>query len=320
MSRFIIKYWFLLGLAAALVAGYWFANELEGVSSHVWLRRIIVMAVMFLMALPLPFDVITRTVRQPWPAILASVVNLGLLPLFAWLLSGMLDELSAAGLLVAAAAPSTLASGAVWTRRAGGNEVTALMTTVITNTLCFVITPLLVLLMLNTTTEIGFGDMVGRLGLLVLAPILVAQICRTNRSVARWSTANKTMPGVAAQIGILLIVLLGTSQTTLRLPADQMPGWLAMLWIAVVCSILHLTTLVCGLGIAGLLNMPREERIAVAISGSQKTLMVGLLVCLMLNVTLLPMVIYHAVQLILDTLIADRLKRQSPDKEAEARS
>ncbi|MGI9518541.1 MAG: bile acid:sodium symporter family protein [Pirellulaceae bacterium] len=316
MNKFIIKYWFLLGLAVALVAGYWFAAELDGLSSNVWLRRVVVMVVMFLMALPLSFNVIAKTVRHPWPALLASAINFGLLPVIAWLFSGLLDSFSAAGLLVAAAAPGTLASAAVWTRRAGGNEVTALMTTVITNGLCFVVTPLLVFLMLNAMADIGPAEMTGRLALLVLVPICVAQLCRIHPGTASWATVNKTMLGVLAQIGILIIVLLGTSQTTLRLPADQMPGWLSIVWIGVVCAIVHVAALASGFVVARLLGMPREEQIAVAISGSQKTLMVGLLVCLMLNITLLPMVIYHAVQLVCDTLFADWARRQSPDNQA----
>ena len=51
--------------------------------------------------------------------------------------------------------------------------------------------------------------------------------------------------------------------------------------------------------------------IAVGISGSQKTLMVGLQVCLDLGITILPMVAFHVAQLLVDTLIADRM-RQAP--------
>ena len=49
-------------------------------------------------------------------------------------------------LVIAAAVPSTVASAAVWTRRAGGNEIVALIVTVVTNSLCFLVTPLWVLL------------------------------------------------------------------------------------------------------------------------------------------------------------------------------
>ena len=49
------------------------------------------------------------------------------------------------------------------------------------------------------------------------------------------------------------------------------------------------------------------DSIAVAFAGSQKTLMVGAYVALAVGpLAILPMVAYHAVQLFVDTLIADR--------------
>ena len=44
-----------------------------------------------------------------------------------------------------------------------------------------------------------------------------------------------------------------------------------------------------------------------AFAGSQKTLMVGLMVAITLETTILPMVAYQVLQLVVDTLVADRL-------------
>jgi sodium/bile acid cotransporter 7 len=57
------------------------------------------------------------------------------------------------------------------------------------------------------------------------------------------------------------------------------------------------------------MRMTREDRIAVGISGSQKTLMVGLQVAIASQLLILPMVVYHVGQLIVDTIIADRWRR-----------
>ncbi|MDP7304159.1 MAG: bile acid:sodium symporter, partial [Pirellulaceae bacterium] len=53
------------------------------------------------------------------------------------------------------------------------------------------------------------------------------------------------------------------------------------------------------------------DQIAVAFASSQKTLMVGLLMAMSLQVSILPMVTYHVMQLLIDTLIADRFRRQA---------
>jgi sodium/bile acid cotransporter 7 len=58
------------------------------------------------------------------------------------------------------------------------------------------------------------------------------------------------------------------------------------------------------------MRLPRGDAIAAGIAGSQKTIMVGLEVSAQLGVTFLPMVAFHAGQLLADTAIADRLRQQ----------
>ena len=66
--------------------------------------------------------------------------------------------------------------------------------------------------------------------------------------------------------------------------------------------------LTTGVVIGKFLRFTREDQIAVAFAGSQKTLTVGLLVAMALQVSILPMVWYHVSQLFIDTLIADRFR------------
>ena len=55
---------------------------------------------------------------------------------------------------------------------------------------------------------------------------------------------------------------------------------------------------------------------AVAFAGSQKTLMVGLLMAISLQVSILPMVAYHISQLFIDTLIAERFRAHAAERPA----
>ena len=49
--------------------------------------------------------------------------------------------------------------------------------------------------------------------------------------------------------------------------------------------------------------------VAVGFAGSQKTLMVGLTIALQFGgLTILPMLAYHVLQLLIDTLLANRLR------------
>jgi sodium/bile acid cotransporter 7 len=240
------------------------------------------------------------------------------LPLAAWGLSFTLRADTAAGLLVAAATPCTLASAAVWTRRAGGNDAAALLVTVLTNALCFLITPLWLTLTLGTgaaNVSIDAGKMVSELAVLVVLPMAAGQLARLYRPLGGWATRRGKSLSTVAQCGILTMVLMGaikTGEMLHRQPADAVFAWWD--WLAMIAATLglHLGMLACGIALAGGLRLPREDRIAVGIAGSQKTLMIGLQVALAAQLLILPMVVYHVGQLIVDTVIADRWRRGNP--------
>ena len=60
-----------------------------------------------------------------------------------------------------------------------------------------------------------------------------------------------------------------------------------------------------------MLGMPRDQQFAVGFSGSQKTLMVGLSAAISMGLNIIPIVAYHAMQLLVDTVIADQLKKRN---------
>jgi sodium/bile acid cotransporter 7 len=72
---------------------------------------------------------------------------------------------------------------------------------------------------------------------------------------------------------------------------------------------LHVTAWSCGWWAARLAHLPRTDRSAVAFAGSQKTLMIGLAITVDFGgLAVLPMMAYHVGQLLVDTLLADRLR------------
>jgi sodium/bile acid cotransporter 7 len=257
-----------------------------------------------------------QSLRKPGPPLLAIAITYGVLPLFAWLLSGMLEQDLGAGLLVAAATPCTMASAAVWTRRAGGNDAVATLVTIVTNATCFFVTPLWLVVLTGKTAgvenpDLGFAKMTIQLGLLVVLPIGLAQVFRWQPVVAESATRNRICFGVLAQCGILGMVFLGAIKTGLRLNEQSnavSPIDFGMMLIAVV--VVHVVMFWLGVLLAQGCRFSREDQIAVGFSGSQKTLMVGLLMALTLKVSVLPMVAYHCLQLFIDTLIADAYRKR----------
>ncbi|MCA9206796.1 MAG: bile acid:sodium symporter [Planctomycetales bacterium] len=313
MKQFFIRRWFLICLAVVLVAGMTLYEPLAPLASNRRLRESLVAAVLFVMALPLEASAMWRSLRRPWAPMLAVTVNYGLLPALTWLVALFVSDGVAAGLYIAAATPCTLASASVWTRRAGGNDAAAILVTILTNVSCFVVTPLWLLALTGkqvSSETLDVRAMIVKLLWLVVLPMAAAQLLRVAAPVRRWATARKTPLGVSAQCGVLTMVLFGAIQSGQRLfgadSASIPVRELAEMVVAV--AVIHTTMFWVGFGLAKMLWLRREDQIAVAFAGSQKTLMVGLQVGMELGFTILPMVTYHVFQLLIDTIFADRLR------------
>lgn len=258
-----------------------------------------------------------RTACHPTAPLLGVGMNSVALPLFAWLVvatigKALLGRELSLGLLVAAATPCTLASAAVWTRRAGGNDAVSIMVTVITNASCFLVTPFWLLLTTGRQAELDPLGMISKLALVVVLPMTVAQLVRLARRVGHWTTRNKTPLGVLAQLGVLTMIFFGSIQTAQQFAVAETHPGLSQLITLLICVIgIHVLTLWAGMLAASALKVARPDQIAVGLAGSQKTLMVGLQVSIELGFNIIPMVAYHISQLLVNTLIADRLRRQN---------
>jgi sodium/bile acid cotransporter 7 len=258
-----------------------------------------------------------RALSRPKAVLLAVAINFGLLPLTAWAVSLAMRPDLALGLLIVASIPTTQASCAVWTHRAGGNDAVAVMVTVVTNVFCFVFTPFWLTTMTgaNVSGNIQPVKMMLDLALVVVLPMVIAQLLRLYRPLGRSATKHKTPLGVMAQTGLLAMVFIGAVQAGLKLASRSTPigplDTAAML--AAVCFV-HVSMLVCGFWLGRVCGVSWEDRIAVAFSGSQKTLMIGLHLALSPafnnGLAMLPMVAYHVGQLLIDAVIAERLRNK----------
>ncbi|MGY8767317.1 MAG: bile acid:sodium symporter family protein [Pirellulales bacterium] len=322
MISLLRQRWFLFALAGVITVGFTFSVALEPLSQMALLRNGIVITVLFLMSFPLQFGDLRKAVQKPGGALLASGLNYGFMPILAWIFSLSMTGDLAIGLNLAAATPCTLASAAVWTRKAGGNDATALMVTIITNLSCFVITPLCLLWTTGQAVEIKLERMIFTLGLMVLVPLAVGQLLRIPRPLGTWATLNKARLGIVAQIGVLSIVFLGCIKSGLNLrelPPEESPHILSFVWMIFAVLAVHSIGLLIAHKIAKRLKFSRPERIAIGFASSQKTLMVGLLIAATYYeaspLAILPMVTFHVGQLLIDTIVADRMKQNEPPAE-----
>lgn len=303
--------WFLIALTGSVAAGFATADGMSFLTEYRGLRSWIVAIVMFLMAVTLPLGAFVRALYRPSGAILASLLNLGLAPLLAAPFVGFLGPQLGGGLAIALAVPCTLSTAAVWTRRAGGNDVTALLVTVTTNLACVIVTPLwLWWLTRQLVADFSVWAQIQQLCLLVLLPIGCAQLARVWSRLADVATKQKQRLGLASQLGVLYVVYLGSIQSAQAWGAGQSESWGNWLSMLVLIAGLHLGLFFLGLRLSRTLGIPEADCRAVAISGSQKTFMIGAEIGLTLGLSILPLLIYHVFQLFADTLLADRLRRQ----------
>ncbi|MCH7571822.1 MAG: bile acid:sodium symporter [Planctomycetes bacterium] len=146
MLKFLQKRWFLVSLlvliSAGLVTGTTLSEdhvkEFSSLIKPGWITAV----VLFLMSFSLDSRQLKASFRSPGPVLWASLVNFGMIPMMAWLLMPLqLTADFAFGLMIAGSVPCTMAAASVWTRKAGGNDAVSLLVTVLTNGLCFLLTP-----------------------------------------------------------------------------------------------------------------------------------------------------------------------------------
>ena len=294
-----------------LVLGYELSEPLAVLAEMSWIKWTIVPITMFLMAWPLKTEQLTSTLTRPQAALLASLLNVGLIPLLVWPFAGFAGTVIGYGMIIAAATPCTLATGAVWTRRAGGNDGVTMMVTILTNSTCFIVMPLWIYWLIGV--EVEHAKLLGtvyKLFAFVVFPIGVAQLLRMHKPSANWATANKSKLSVFALAGVLSVVFLGAIGMGNRVSGgvgDDISLKNILVALAVLTSV-HSFVFWLGIWIAGLLKLPRPDQIAVGFGSSQKTLVIGLSTAISLGYSMIPILMYHAMQLIVDTFFADRIR------------
>ncbi|TWT86152.1 Sodium Bile acid symporter family protein [Pseudobythopirellula maris] len=328
LPRFLLRQWFLAALAVLLTLGMTAPAALSPLAAAVP-RDLLIATIMLLMSLPIDLMRSLGGRGALRGVVIASAINALAAPLLAWLVSPLLPAPLAVGLVVASLVPCTIASAAVWTRRGGGNDAIAVAVTVVTNLACFLVLPAGAALLIGSRFEADFSAMAVRLLTIVVAPLAVGQLLRRPAACSAWCTRHKPSLGVVAQLGLLVMVFVGSVRAGEALAAVGDDGSRAFglaegsAMLAAVAAI-HLALFALGWGSSRAAGLARADTLAVAVAGSQKTLAVGLDVSLSLGtlglgaaggLVVLPMIAYHAAQLLIDAVLVDRLgpHKKGPD-------
>ena len=318
---FLLKRWFLVGLLFAIPMGFaiGYQNPNQNPETFARLATPIICTVLFLMALTLDSGRLVAALTHPKAVFWTLLVNVGLMPLMAWPLAGLQQlEDFRVGLIIISTVPCTMAAASVWTRRAGGNDAVSLLVTMITNGFCFAFTPFWLGWLLDTTVEIDRDVILWKLFWTALVPSALGQIVRA-LLIKRFPIDRSSKLFGSVAMGGVLVVIFGASMKAgpqiMTLAGGV--GLAATLLMAGCAVLLHLTAAGIAYGL-GRRMLRHEDAVASLFAGSQKTLPIGILIATdpdMLGsagvpFAILPLLTFHALQLVIDTFIVEHFKKK----------
>ena len=226
------------------------------------------------------------------------------------------QELLWLGTFYLAALPSTVSSSVVMVSIAGGNIPAAIFNASISSLLGIFITPLWMGLFLTSSAG-GFdlGSVMGKLVLQVLLPVVLGIVL--HRYWGGFAERNKKKLRIFDQVIILLIVFTSFCESFAR---HMFSGYSLLDLGTLGVAMIALFFLVFGItsGISRLLGFNREDRITAIFCGSKKSLVHGTVMSKVLfpdanivGIILLPIMLYHALQLLASSAIAQASARKA---------
>ncbi|MFE3253342.1 bile acid:sodium symporter family protein [Streptomyces sp. NPDC059209] len=221
------------------------------------------------------------------------------------------------GLLFLCLVPSTIQSSIAFTSMARGNVPAAICAGSFSSIAGIVVTPLLAALLLGGGAN-GFSpDSLLRIVAQLLLPFVAGQLLR--RWVGGFLTRHRTLLGRVDRGSILLVVYTAFSQGMVAGVWNRVtPGRLGALFAVEVVLLAAMLT-VSWYG-ARRLGFDRADRVAIQFAGSKKSLAAGLPMASVLfgaqaSLAVLPLMLFHMLQLVVCAMIAKRRSRDPlPDE------
>jgi solute carrier family 10 (sodium/bile acid cotransporter), member 7 len=218
------------------------------------------------------------------------------------------------GAFFLASLPSTVSSSVVMVSIAEGNIPAAIFNASISSIIGVFITPLLMSLVYNGATRtVNMTDIILKLVLQVLVPVVAG--LALNKKWGHWAKRYKRQLKYFDQAIILSIVYTAFCESFAQHLFNNIGvGELMLLGVCMLALFFvayFITTLVCKA-----LSFNREDTITTTFCGSKKSLVHGTVMSKVLfpnstatGILLLPLMLYHALQLIVVSMMAQRLAK-----------
>jgi sodium/bile acid cotransporter 7 len=308
---------FILWLLAAIALA-WFAPVSAAPAAAVdWVTYAAIFALFFLHGARLPREALIAGFSDVKLHVAILGITFGLFPLigllFALSMPGLLDPMIWTGLLFLCVVPSTVQSSIAYTSMAGGNVAGAVAAAAFSNMAGVFLTPLLAGLILGAQgAAISLGGL-GRIFALLFLPFLLGHALRP---VIFPLIATRPALTTIVDKGTILLAVYGAFSAAIvdrifsRVPGEQIAALvgLCLLLLALVLGSAH--------AIGRLSGFDRGSRSAILFCGSVKSLASGAPMAKVLfpgaatAVVLVPVMLYHTLQLLVCASIAGAMMRR----------
>ena len=233
-----------------------------------------------------------------------------------------IDPVLASGLLFLTLLPSTVQSSIAFTAMARGNVAAAVCSASMSNLIGIVATPLLVQVAMHPAASAGGGmawGSVKTIALQLLLPFVAGHLLRP--WIGGFVARHKAVLQPVDRGSILLVVYAAFSAAVVegiwqRVGALDLAGLL--LWCALILGVVVVANVVAA-RIAGL---SREDAIVLLFCGSKKSLVSGvpmagaLFAPAQVGLVVLPLMVFHQLQLFLCAALAGRFARDAAARDA----
>lgn len=233
---------------------------------------------------------------------------------------GVLPPTLAAGILFLCCLPSTVQSSIAFTSIARGNVAAAVVAASASNLFGIFITPVLVGVLMHTQGGAAGGwKSVRDIIVQLLLPFIAGQLARP--LVSAWITRHKGLIGYVDRGSILLVVYSAFSEAVVggiwhKISPPQ------LLILLAVCGVLLAVVLAATTFGARALGFSPEDEKAITFCGSKKSLATGVPMAGILfsgptaGIIVLPLMIFHQIQLMACSVIAQHYAKKAQATEA----
>ena len=247
--------------------------------------------------------------------VLFPLLGLALKPVLGMLITPQLYV----GVLFLCTLPSTVQSSIAFTSIARGNVSAAVCSASASSLIGIVVTPLLTGLVLHAHGQGGMSwDAVGEIVLQLFVPFVAGQIAQ--RWIGGWVQQHRPLLGFVDQGSILLVVYTAFSAAVLQGLWSQLPLTVFIGLLVVNAVLLTLALLATRYG-ARALGFNREDEITIVFCGSKKSLASGVPMAKVLfaghalGLIVLPIMLFHQIQLMTCAVLARRYARAETPKD-----